>query len=116
MRSMILSLAMGLGILGLFAATPTAAHADGWHGREGYYGYGRRDWDDRRFYNGGFYNGGFYNRGYYGYPYGGYGLYGGYGVRNFYTPGLYGGGFYPGNFGYGFGGYSNYYYGPRFIR
>ena len=104
MRSLLLSVVLGVGAIGLFAAMPAQARADGWHGRG--YGYGRGyggGYYNRGYYNRGFDDRGFYNRGYYGgYPYGGfggygrgYGGYGGYGVGNFYAPRLYGVGFYP---------------------
>jgi hypothetical protein len=113
MRSLLLSVVLGVGAIGLFVATPAQARADGWH--EHGYGYGRgygggyynrgyyhRDFDDRRFYNRGYYGG---------YPYGGYG------VRNFYYPRVYGGVYAPlGIGGYGLAPYPNYYYAPGFIR
>ena len=113
MRSMLLSVMLGLGTIGLFAATPTQGHAEEWHGRgygrgfeRGYHnrGFYRRDWDDRRYFNRGYYGG---------YPYGGMG------VRNLYAPGVYGGvyaPYTPWNGGYGLTPYPNYYYTPGFIR
>jgi len=106
MRSVMLSLILGLGTMGLSLAAPTAAKADdsrgaavtsdtvpvAYHWRGGY-------WGNRGFYRG----------------YGGYGLYGGYGYYpyggygGFYSPRYYGG-YYPRGYGYGFGPYSGFYW------
>jgi hypothetical protein len=107
MRSMFLSLIVGLSALGFSLATPTQAKAQdhrgpaytsnsdtqlvGWYGRRGW-GWGGY---------GGFYRG-------YGYPYGGW--YGGY--RSYYP--RYYGGYYPWGYGYGVSPYYNYYYSPGF--
>ena len=105
MRSMILSLMLGLGVLGFSLAAPTQAKADDHRGpaytsnsdrqlvhwRGGWGGYGRSyypGWGGYGYYRG------------FGYPYGGW--YGGYYPRYY-------GGYYP----WGYGARS-YYYGPGF--
>jgi hypothetical protein len=101
MRSMILSLMLGLGVLGFSLAAPTQAKAEDpastgngdtqlvrWYGHRGWGGWGGYG----------------YNRGY---PYGGW--YGGY--SNYYYPRYYGG-YSP--WGYGVRPYANYYYRPGF--
>ncbi|HEY7153092.1 MAG TPA: hypothetical protein VH575_03935 [Gemmataceae bacterium] len=100
MRSMILSLMLGLGVLGFSLASPTQAKAQEPRG-PAYTGngdtqlvrwYGRRGW----------------GWGGYGYPYGGW-----YGrSRSYYYPRYYGG-YYPWGYGYGVRPYYNY-YGPGY--
>ncbi len=104
MRSLILSLMMGLGVLGFSLAAPTQAKADEHRGPDYaskgdtqlVYWHGHRGWGWGGY---GYYRG-------YGYPYGGYGRY-----RSFYYPRYYGG-YYP--WGYGVRPYYNFYYGPGF--
>lgn len=93
MRSTILSLAVGLGVLGFALTTPTQAKADEHRGAAyTHHGstavaWGRRGWGyGRAYYPGwGGYGGYGYYRGY-GYPYGGRG-----GYRSYYYPRYYGG-------------------------
>jgi hypothetical protein len=124
MRSMILSLILGLGAIGLSLGAPTQVKADDYRGPAftsstvpvAYHWRGRSHY--RGFYPG---YGGYYGR-YRGfYPgYGGYGLYRGYG---YYPYGGYGGfygrrfygGYYPWGYGYGYGPYSSFYYSPGYF-
>jgi hypothetical protein len=107
MRSAILSLIVGLGVLGFSLATPTQAKADEYRGpaytsnadTQLVHWRGGWGWGGYRSYYPGW--GGYY-RGYY--PYGGW--YGGY--RSYYYPRYYGG-YYPWGYGYGVP-YSSYYY------
>lgn len=104
MRSLVLTMALGLGALGLTLATPASVRADPGKGtasvtRYTDNGYTPVQWRRGRL----FYPGYGYYGGYYPY-YGGYGgFYGGY--RSFYRPRYYGGW---GGWGYG---YRPYYYG-----
>lgn len=115
MRSMLLSVALAVGALGLMPAKPAQARPDELVGPAITNGNTMpvAYWGGRGFYRGyypGFYGGGFYRpygnfyRGYY--PYGG-GFYRPYG--NFYRRGYYGGGLYPYG-GFGGWGYSGYYW------
>jgi hypothetical protein len=121
MRSLVLSLVLGLGALGLTLATPTHVRADEFRGPAfmrgyapvAYYWRGGTHWRGRSHYVYPRYGYGF-NRGYY--PYGGYGAYGLSGGYGGYYPRFYGGGGYPWGGGYGIGPYYNNYYGPRFWR
>jgi hypothetical protein len=107
MRSILLSLILGLGVVGLSLGAPSQARADDFRGPA----YTRdvipvshhwRGWS-HYYYPGlgyGYYGG--YPYGGWGYPYGGFGLNGGY--RSYYSP-------------WGYGGYGGYYnWGNRFGR
>ena len=112
MRSVMLSLILGLGALGLSLGAPTQVKADDYRGPAftsstvpvAYHWGGRSHWRGGYWGYRGFYPGwGGYGRygGYGYYPYGGYG--------GFYSPRYYGG-YYPGGYGYGFGPYSGFYW------
>jgi hypothetical protein len=99
MRALLLSLVLGLGALGLVAATPSSASADPHHGNRGWHGYrgGRPSWHGGSYYR--------WRGGNYYYP-----RYGGYftppAVGGYYSPGYYGVYSYPGYYGYGGGNYA----------
>lgn len=121
MRSIMLSLILGLGAIGLSLGSPTQVKADDYRGPAftsgtvpvAYHWRGRSHYRYGAFYPGWGYGG-----------YGGYGRYGGYGYYGGYSPWGYGGyggyrglyrGYRPRGYGYGFGPYNSYYYAPGFF-
>src|SRR5690242_2419692 len=114
MRSIVLSVVLTVGALGVSLATPTQVRADELRGPAFSSGYtpvahhwrGYTHWRGRAYYPGYGYG---YSRGYYPYSgygvYGGvypYGAYGGYGSYNrYYYPRIYGGRYSPWGYGYG---------------
>jgi hypothetical protein len=116
MRSVVLSLVLALGTLGLSLATPTQVKADEPRGPAytsdtipvARYWRGGAYWRGRAFYPG--YGYGFY-RGYYPYGYRYYAPYRSY----YYYPRFYGGGYYPFGWGTGYSPYYHNYYWPGYF-